>query len=75
MFRFTIRDLLWLMVVVGMGCGWFLHVRYEREAGYREGDRLFKHGIEMQRDVDERAFNTLLWDIPDSAPNAGGNSN
>jgi hypothetical protein len=24
MFRFTIRDLLWLMVVVGMGVGWWL---------------------------------------------------
>jgi hypothetical protein len=23
MFRFTIRDLLWLMVVVGMGVGWW----------------------------------------------------
>jgi hypothetical protein len=23
MFRFTIRDVLWLMVVVGMGCGWW----------------------------------------------------
>ena len=24
MFRFTIRDLLWLMVVVGMSCGWWV---------------------------------------------------
>jgi len=24
MFRFTIRDVLWLMVVVGMGCAWWL---------------------------------------------------
>ena len=24
MFRFTIRDLLWLMVVVGLGAGWWL---------------------------------------------------
>jgi hypothetical protein len=23
MFRFTIRDLLWLMVVVGLSCGWW----------------------------------------------------
>jgi hypothetical protein len=23
MFRFTIRDLLWLMVVVAMACGWW----------------------------------------------------
>ena len=25
MFRFTIRDLLWLMVVVGLGVGWRFH--------------------------------------------------
>ena len=24
MFRFTIRDLLWLMVVVGLGCAWLI---------------------------------------------------
>ena len=23
MFRFTIRDVLWLMVVVGLACGWW----------------------------------------------------
>ena len=28
MFRFTIRDVLWLMVVVGLACGWSLdHAR------------------------------------------------
>jgi len=27
MFRFTIRDVLWLTVVVGMGLGWASHVR------------------------------------------------
>jgi hypothetical protein len=27
MFRFTIRDVLWLTVVVGMGVGWFLNSR------------------------------------------------
>jgi len=26
MFRFTIRDVLWLMVVVGIGVAWFSHV-------------------------------------------------
>ena len=24
MFRFTTRDLLWLMVLVGMACGWWI---------------------------------------------------
>lgn len=27
MFRFTIRDVLWLMVVVGLGCGWWIEHR------------------------------------------------
>ncbi len=31
MFRFTIRDVLWLTVVVGMGVGWSLQWRADRE--------------------------------------------
>ena len=31
MFRFTIRDVLWLMVVVGMGIGWLLSVWQHRD--------------------------------------------
>jgi hypothetical protein len=34
MFRFTIRDVLWLTVVVAMGAGWWVdhrHSAYERE--------------------------------------------
>ena len=27
MFRFTIRDVLWLMVVVGLACGWWMQWR------------------------------------------------
>jgi hypothetical protein len=26
MFRFTIRDLLWMMLVVGLGVGWWLEL-------------------------------------------------
>ena len=29
MFRFTIRDVLWLMVVVGLAIGWMIHIRTE----------------------------------------------
>jgi hypothetical protein len=32
MFRFTIRDVLWLTVVVGMGAAWYVDAR-RREAG------------------------------------------
>jgi len=35
MFRFTIRDVLWLMVVVGMGCAWFVYWRHG-EARYQK---------------------------------------
>jgi high-affinity Fe2+/Pb2+ permease len=31
MFRFTIRDVLWLMVVVAMGCGWWFEDREWRQ--------------------------------------------
>jgi hypothetical protein len=31
MFRFTIRDLLWLMVVVGMGVGWWSQLQRANE--------------------------------------------
>jgi hypothetical protein len=30
MFRFTIRDLLWLMALVGMACGWWLEHRQRK---------------------------------------------
>ena len=29
--RFTIRDVLWLMVVVGMGVGWWRTVKYQSD--------------------------------------------
>ena len=38
MFRFTIRDVLWLTVVVAMAAGWFVHVRNTRET-YSKRDR------------------------------------
>ena len=37
MFRFTIRDVLWLTVVMAMGCAWWSDRRYE-EARYRKLD-------------------------------------
>jgi hypothetical protein len=32
MFRFTIRDVLWLLVVVGLGVGWWQHNEAHRAA-------------------------------------------
>lgn len=40
MFRFTIRDVLWLMVVVGMGVGWRLDARkWRRELGQERDEK------------------------------------
>ena len=41
MFRFTIRDVLWLMVVVGLGCGWILSAQSSalQEARLRASER------------------------------------
>jgi hypothetical protein len=40
MFRFTIRDLLWLMVVVGMGVGWCVeHSAFRRQSARWEAER------------------------------------
>jgi hypothetical protein len=36
MFRFTIRDLLWLMVVVGLAVGWSFDRRLDAESWKRE---------------------------------------
>ena len=35
MFRFTIRDLLWLMVVVGLAVGWWVQERRHRADFFR----------------------------------------
>jgi hypothetical protein len=42
MFRFTIRDVLWLTVVVAMGVGWYVDRRYlaEKYAGEMVGKLL-----------------------------------
>jgi hypothetical protein len=45
MFRFTIRDVLWLMVVMGLSLGWYLH--YERLTRpsklYRDDEIVARH--------------------------------
>jgi hypothetical protein len=47
MFRFTIRDVLWLTVVVGMGVGWWVdHRRLDSENGKWRGE-VFKLGFRL----------------------------
>jgi hypothetical protein len=42
MFRFTIRDVLWLMVVVAMGLGWWSHVTALRKESPQYANELLK---------------------------------
>ena len=58
MFRFTIRDLLWLMVVVGMGVGWWVESRacrrYRTHMNYAvtEANYTNKPIVELLRELD-----------------------
>ena len=42
MFRFTIRDVLWLMVVVAVACGWFVKRRHEAARRQRLQAEMFE---------------------------------
>ena len=49
MFRFTIRDLLWLMLVVGLGMGWWIE-RHRVTAEDREILQVAKAlGLKMEK--------------------------
>jgi hypothetical protein len=67
MFRFTIRDVLWLMVVVGMGLGWILTAGAESKRHQREQEKSHR-----------RLLNTALeWAKEKGKPvlvNAGGHT-
>jgi hypothetical protein len=56
MFRFTIRDLLWLMVVVSIGCGWW--VNWSNAEKHRQAtlavERFFMNAaVEWAKEKDE----------------------
>ena len=59
MFRFTIRDVLWLTVVVALAIGWWAdnHRIDEATARLEEDIKLLKKEIKLQREAgdDERA--------------------
>jgi hypothetical protein len=50
MLRFTIRDVPWLIVVVGTGAGWYVHVRAERAARVQVEDKLY-YALELARNA------------------------
>ena len=83
MFRFTIRDVLWLTVVVGLGVGWLTeHVRIGRSPGQLStlvdvlADQgihvdLQPHGIQVQGNKGDGLWHydlTIGEPIPKSPP-------
>jgi hypothetical protein len=44
MFRFTIRDVLWLTVVVGLACGWWI----EHRRAVRQSEELLMRTRQME---------------------------
>ncbi len=55
--RFTIRDLLWLAVVVGIAAGWWLHSR--SFVGTRDSERLEYEGKDTKLAVDQPDYKTI----------------
>jgi hypothetical protein len=67
MFRFTTRDLLWLMVVVGMGAGWWLeHGASGRHAADNEALKTKLVELEDRLDLESpgrRLTETMLMNV------------
>jgi hypothetical protein len=68
--RFTIRDLLWLAVVVALAVGWWLNSRPQsprRYDAYISGDKLIledkKTGVQMQMPSDSLDPKAILRDM------------
>jgi hypothetical protein len=51
MFRFTIRDVLWLMVVVAMGIGWRLDTQKWRRELAQERDAKTKIILDYEKEM------------------------
>jgi len=49
MFRFTIRDVLWLTVVVGLVCGWWI----DREQATRSSNMRANHSEALRRGMEK----------------------
>jgi hypothetical protein len=59
MFRFTIRDVLWLMVVVALGLGWWVSYR----PAAKEVRRL--RGVVISQEIDLQLVEHALLNVPD----------
>jgi hypothetical protein len=66
MFRFTIRDLLWLMVVAGLACGWWISLAKARATWRIEREQIY---VEWRKERDQHGdfvlrTNTTLSKLP-----------
>jgi hypothetical protein len=59
MFRFTIRDVLWLMVVAGVGLGWWASYQKSKAEEQRLVDML------MTQEIDLQGFEHWILNPPD----------
>jgi hypothetical protein len=62
MFRFTIRDLLWLMVVVGMALGWIMDRLQLRKTRLAEQKHIYQLSKEALINAEQ---NFYLWSFMD----------
>jgi hypothetical protein len=69
MFRFTIRDVLWLMVVVGMALGWWSQCQYltATNRALTDSNRALKEEARIANEESDKAW-TAAHD-PFSQPN------
>ena len=65
--QFGIRDVLWLMVVSAMSCGWWAHERYQK-AQFEEERKSLKAQINELQGWEERfgVWKPGLTPLPDS---------
>ena len=69
MFRFTIRDVLWLMVVVAMGAMWWMESK--RSFALATEVESLTPLRQLQREADDRAqriINEKAWILEDYSP-------
>jgi hypothetical protein len=55
--RFSIRDVFWLVLVVAMGCGWWLEHRWQE----RLIDKLREFVVEWELSHDEEILGSVYW--------------
>ena len=62
MFRFTIRDELWLMVVVALGVGWWLNIKRETARNYKAEMLNWQFRAEtLQEHIERGAGNVVFF--------------